>query len=62
VRAWSARTGVGIGAVVPVRVLHDLTKDWYRGRLDPDWRPRTPADAQRRFAAAGLTGAFWSLR
>jgi hypothetical protein len=38
-----------------------LARGWYEGRLDPGWRRRTPDEAERIFASAGLTGPFWSL-
>jgi hypothetical protein len=34
---------------------------WYRDRLSPDWRRRTPSEAEAVFAQVGLTGAFWAL-
>lgn len=61
-REWSNREGIPVGVIVPVRVLDRLTRDWYRDRLSRDWRPRTAEAAERRFALAGLTGPFWSLR
>lgn len=56
---WAARTGVPVGAVLPVEALYRLTRTWYADRLDRDWAPRSAAETRRRFAAAGLAGAFW---
>ena len=44
-----------------VQQAFDLSRDWYRGRLDIGWVPPTPAEAEATFARAGLEGAFWSL-
>jgi hypothetical protein len=49
------------GATVPIEQLDRLAKRWYGDRLDPDWRPRTPAESQAIFDEVGLTGAFWRL-
>jgi hypothetical protein len=29
--------------------------------MSPDWRRRTPAEAEAVFASIGLTGSFWKL-
>lgn len=39
----------------------ELAKLWYSDRLSPDWKPFTAEQAQRVFAAVGLTGEFWQL-
>ena len=49
------------GATIDAARLQDLARRWYRDRLDPGWRPRTPEQSQRILDAAGLTGAFWRL-
>jgi hypothetical protein len=49
------------GAVVPVPQLAALGRRWYRGRLAPDWRPRTLDESQALLASTGFTGPFWSL-
>jgi hypothetical protein len=49
------------GATVPVPRLLWLARAWYGDRLDPDWRPRTPAESQAVLEAAGLSGEFWRL-
>jgi len=38
-----------------------LARLWYRDRLHPEWRRRTPAEATAAFASIGLTGEFWRL-
>jgi hypothetical protein len=49
------------GELVPLETLKDLAHRWYGNRLDPDWRPRTPAESQAILDQVGLTGPFWEL-
>ncbi|MEN8373990.1 MAG: hypothetical protein ABFS34_00920 [Gemmatimonadota bacterium] len=58
-RLWLTRHDFAAGAIVPVPILHRLTRDWYEDRLDPAWQPRTPEEATARFERAGLGGSFW---
>lgn len=39
-----------------------LAQAWYAGKLGPEWRRKTPDEAQTVFAEIGLTGPFWSLK
>ena len=61
VHAWSAATGIAVGAIFPVRALWALAQLWFHDRLSPTWRRRTMDEAHAIFAEAGLTGAFWRL-
>jgi hypothetical protein len=47
--------------VLTLARLSALAQRWYRGRLAPDWRPRTLDESQRMLDELGLTGTFWSL-
>ena len=49
------------GASMPVERLAAMAADWYGDRLDPGWRPRTPAQSQAILERHGLTGPFWDL-
>jgi len=49
------------GAVLTLRQLWDLSKQWYGTRLEPDFRRPTADEARAIFASVGLTGAFWQL-
>jgi hypothetical protein len=53
--------GYAAGAVVSPQTVYDLGRDWYATRLDPDFEPFTPEQAQAIFAKHGLVGEFWSL-
>jgi hypothetical protein len=61
VAAWCRARARPVGAVVPAVQLQALAVRWYGDRLDPAWRPRTPAASRRVLAGVGLTGAFWRL-
>ena len=49
------------GATIPVEQLNRLARAWYGDRLDPAWRPRSPAASQGILRSVGLTGDFWKL-
>jgi hypothetical protein len=38
-----------------------LAQAWYRGKLEPGWRRRSPDEAQAVFEEIGLTAPFWRL-
>jgi hypothetical protein len=58
---WLAANGWKPGASMSSSTLHELARRWWGTRLDPDWRPRSPADSQAILDDLGLTGAFWLL-
>ena len=39
----------------------ELARAWYPDRLRPDWKRRSPQEAQAVFESIGLTGDFWQL-
>jgi hypothetical protein len=58
---WSRARGLPKGAVFTVEQLWGLASTWYRDRMTPGWRRRTPQEAEAVFASLGLTGEFWEL-
>lgn len=58
---WCERTGLEKGAAFPLETVWRLALAWYRDRLSPDWRRRTPDEAQAVFDDLGLTSGFWRL-
>lgn len=58
---WCTARRLSRGAVFTLDQAWRLAQAWYAGRLSPDWRRRTPAEAEAVFASAGLTGSFWKL-
>jgi alkylmercury lyase-like protein len=58
---WCEQHDLERGAVFPLGTCWQLARAWYANRLDPDWRRRTPAEAEAVFAGLGLLGPFWRL-
>lgn len=54
-------TGTARGHLASAQDMYDLARDWYRGRMDEDWNPPSPAEAERIFARHGMVGDFWKL-
>jgi hypothetical protein len=59
---WCESRGIARGAVFEIEQAWGLGRDWYANRLAPDWRRRTPEEAEALFAGLGLTGEAWRLR
>ena len=59
--AWCARTGHRRGYSMPFPRMWTLAQVWYPGRLDAEWRGRSPEEAQAVLESVGLTGDFWRL-
>lgn len=49
------------GAIFPATGLWPLAREWYGGRLAPDWTPRSHDEAQAVLERHGFSGAFWRL-
>ncbi len=58
---WLDANGWEAGASMSATKLNELARGWWWTRLDPDWRPRTPAESQAILDELGLTGPFWQL-
>ena len=58
---WLGRNGWEPGASMSATTLNELAQRWWRTRLDPDWRPRAPAESQAILDELGLIGDFWRL-
>jgi len=58
---WCKEAGLDRGAAFPLGTAWQLADAWYRERLSPSWRRRTPDEAQALFDDLGLTGEFWKL-
>ena len=39
----------------------ELARPWYAGRMEADWRGRSPEAAEAIFTAVGLVGDFWAM-
>jgi len=58
---WLAARSLRQGATLSVVKQWDLARVWYGNRMSPEWRRRTPEEAQAVFESLGLTGPFWNL-
>ena len=59
---WSEQRGTERGGLLTPDQLWRLADTWYRDRLSPGWRRRTPDEAQAVLEEIGLTGPFWRLQ
>lgn len=59
---WREQRCLAPGAVFSPERMWRLAYEWYKDRLSPEWRRRTPAEAEALFQEIGLTGPFWQLR
>jgi hypothetical protein len=59
---WSEKRGLERGELVTLEQIWALARAWYGNVLSPDFRRRTPDEAQAFFTEIGLTGPFWQLR
>ena len=58
---WLDVNGWEPGASMSATTLNELARRWWWTRLEPDWRPRPPAESQAILDELGLTGEFWRL-
>jgi hypothetical protein len=58
---WCEARGIGRGYVLSLEQCRRLGRMWYADRLSPQWRRRTPDEAEAVFEELGLTGPFWTL-
>ncbi|MEO5576632.1 MAG: hypothetical protein ABIR67_09490 [Gaiellaceae bacterium] len=58
---WLGANGWDPGATMTAATLNELARLWWWTRLDPAWRPRTPAESQAILDELGLIGEFWRL-
>jgi hypothetical protein len=58
---WLDAGGWEPGETLTAEQMNELARRWWETRLEPDWRPRTPAESQAILDGLGLTGDFWRL-
>ncbi len=59
---WREQRCLARGAILSLEQTWGLADAWYANRLAPDWRRRTPDEAETLFAELGLEGEFWRLQ
>jgi len=52
---------MSLGTILTLEQQWELARIWYADRMSPDWRRRTPEEAEAVFGGLGLTGDFWRL-
>jgi hypothetical protein len=59
---WCGDWRLKRGAVLTLGLCWRLAEAWYSAdRRDPNWRRRTPDEAQALFNELGLTSSFWKI-
>ena len=58
---WLSARGLSHGATLSVERQWNLARIWYRDKMSPKWRRRTPEETQAVFDSLGLIGPFWKL-
>ena len=61
VKKWYDAKAMNLGESMTVDQQWQLARLWYSDRMSPDWRRRTPEEAEAIFAQVGLEGDFWRL-
>lgn len=61
VARWNERRGTPAGATFTPQQGWRLARAWFRDRLSPDWRRKSPEEAKAIFDEIGLSGPFWDL-
>jgi hypothetical protein len=61
VRRWCNQRGYELGYLGPLQQVWELARTWYGDRLRPDFRHRTPTEAEALFHELELRGPFWQL-
>ena len=59
---WCEQWSRTRGATLSLAQGWKLVQLWYGDRLNPGWRPKSAAEAEKVFAEVGLVGEFWKLR
>ena len=62
VTKWSKDRGLPRGGEFRLDQMWRVAREWYAGRLSPDWKPRRIEESQAILERAGLTGDFWDLQ
>jgi hypothetical protein len=61
VQAWYRNREFSMGETLTLDQQWELARVWYADRLSPEWRRRTPQEAEAVFTSLGLTREFWRL-
>ncbi|MBI5666960.1 MAG: hypothetical protein HZC41_03060 [Chloroflexi bacterium] len=56
---WCRQTGEQRGEFLTLAKTWQLAQAWYSNRLKPEFRGRTPQEAEQIFDRLGLSSPFW---
>ena len=59
---WCRTRDIGRGATLTPEQGWRLAYDWYKDKLEPEWRRHTLEETEALLASVGLAGSFWHLR
>ena len=59
---WAAARELPRGAVLQPNTAWQLARDWYKDKVNPQWRRHTVDETEALFSRLGLEGDFWRLR
>jgi hypothetical protein len=58
---WCEQWNRARGGTLSLEQGWKLAQLWYGDRLNPDWQPKSAAQAEGVFREVGLVGEFWKL-
>jgi hypothetical protein len=58
---WLAKPERPSGERLALEQQWELAKKWFAGRDEPEWKKRTPQEAEGVFRGVGLNADFWKL-
>jgi hypothetical protein len=58
---WCRQWNRPRGGLLTLEQVWRLATEWYGDRMNPEWTPKTAAEARNAFSAIGLVGDFWKL-
>ena len=59
--SWLAKGPHPRGERMTLDQQWELAKRWFAGRHEPEWKKRSPEEAEDVLRGVGLTGDFWDL-
>ena len=61
-KKWLESSGNDFGYSMDLKILWNLSRTWYEGRLNYEYERREPSAALDYFKSVGLSGEFWGIK
>ena len=61
-KKWLESSGNDFGYSMDLKILWNLSRTWYEGRLNYEYERREPSAALDYFKSVGLSGEFWGMK